>query len=111
MQWLQDSRKINGDNLNNIRREASRQFRNKRREYLKDAMNSTNVRDLYRGINEFKKSNSKLSYDRWPVGQSILVSGLHLGPAANFSFTSLEIISTFAAFSIWCALSEERVGL
>jgi hypothetical protein len=47
LQWLQDSNKINGDNLNNIRREASRHFRIKMREYLKDkidelAMNSKN---------------------------------------------------------------------
>jgi hypothetical protein len=62
LQWLQDSRQINWDNLNNIRREASRHFRNKKKEYLKDrikepATNSKNknIRDLYRGINEFKK--------------------------------------------------------
>jgi hypothetical protein len=36
LQWLQDPSEINGDNLNNIRRETSRQFRNKKREYLKD---------------------------------------------------------------------------
>jgi hypothetical protein len=47
----------NGDNLNNVRREASRYFRNKKREYLKDSINdlvrnskNKNVRDLYRGI-------------------------------------------------------------
>jgi hypothetical protein len=45
-----------------IRRETSRQFRNKKRDYLKDkideiAMNfkNKNIRDLYRGINEFKR--------------------------------------------------------
>jgi hypothetical protein len=31
LQWLQDESEINGDNLNNVRREASRRFRNKRR--------------------------------------------------------------------------------
>jgi hypothetical protein len=48
--------------MNNVRREARRYFRNKRREYLKDkiielATNSKtkNIRDLYRGINEFKR--------------------------------------------------------
>jgi hypothetical protein len=47
-----------GDNLNSVGSEASRHFRNKKREYLKDkiselAMNSKNknIRDLYRGIN------------------------------------------------------------
>jgi hypothetical protein len=48
--------------LRNVRREASRHFRNKKREYLKDKINelklnskNKNIRDLYRGITEFKK--------------------------------------------------------
>jgi hypothetical protein len=36
---LQDPIQINGDNFNNVRREASRHFRNKKREYLKDKIN------------------------------------------------------------------------
>jgi hypothetical protein len=58
LQWLQHTSEINGVTLNNIRHEASRHFRNEKREYLKDkinelAMNSTNknIRNLYRGIN------------------------------------------------------------
>jgi hypothetical protein len=50
-------------NLNDIIREASRHFRNKKRKYLKDkidelATNSKNkhIRNLYKGINKFKKS-------------------------------------------------------
>jgi hypothetical protein len=35
LQWLQDPRVVNEDNLRNVRREASRHFRNKKREYLK----------------------------------------------------------------------------
>jgi hypothetical protein len=31
LQCVQDASKINGDNLNNIKREASRHFRNKKR--------------------------------------------------------------------------------
>jgi hypothetical protein len=48
--------------MSNVRREASRYFRNKKREYLKDKINelesntnNKNIRDLCRGINEFKK--------------------------------------------------------
>jgi chemotaxis methyl-accepting protein methylase len=59
---LQDPSEINGDKLNNVRHEASRYFKNKKREYLKDKINklatnskNKNIRDLYRGINEFKK--------------------------------------------------------
>jgi hypothetical protein len=33
LQWLQDPSEINAVNLNNIRREASRHFTNKKREY------------------------------------------------------------------------------
>jgi hypothetical protein len=62
LQWLQDPSERNGDTLNNIRREASRHFRNKKKEYLKDKINglatnskNKNIRDLYRGINGFKR--------------------------------------------------------
>jgi hypothetical protein len=39
LQCLQDPSEVNEDNLNNVRREASRHFRNKKREYLKDKIN------------------------------------------------------------------------
>jgi hypothetical protein len=62
LQWLQDPSEINGDNLNNVSREASRYFRNKKREYLKDKINElgTNrknrkIRNLHKGVNEFKR--------------------------------------------------------
>ena len=35
MQWVQDPSQSNVDNLNNVRREASRHFRNKKKAYLK----------------------------------------------------------------------------
>jgi hypothetical protein len=59
---LQNQSQINGDNLQNLRRETSRTFRNKKREYLRGKINelgtnnkNKNIRDFYRGINEFKK--------------------------------------------------------
>jgi hypothetical protein len=62
LQWLQDPSEINGDNLKNIMRENSRHFRNKWREYLKDRTDelatnnkNKNVKDPYRGINDFKR--------------------------------------------------------
>jgi hypothetical protein len=62
LQWLQDPNEVNGDNLNNVRCEVSRHFRNKKREYLKGKINelatnskNKNIGDLYRGINEFKR--------------------------------------------------------
>jgi hypothetical protein len=63
LQWLQNPSQEKGDNMNNVRREASRTFRTKKMEYLKNKINeletnskNNNIRDLYRGINEFKKS-------------------------------------------------------
>jgi hypothetical protein len=35
MQWVQDPSQSNVDNLNYVRHEASRHFRNKKKEYLK----------------------------------------------------------------------------
>ena len=61
MQWIQDPSRSNVDNLNNIRRDASRHFRNKKKASLKVKIEEletkskiNNVRDLYRGINDFK---------------------------------------------------------
>jgi len=62
MQWLQDPNQSNVDNLNNERREDSRHFRNKWKEYLKEKFDELetnskikNIRFLYRGKNDFKK--------------------------------------------------------
>jgi len=62
IRWIQDPSRSNVDNLNNIRRDASRQFRNKKEAYMKGKIEKIetsskikNVRDLYRGINDFKK--------------------------------------------------------
>jgi hypothetical protein len=56
------SKQINGDYLNNIRCEASRHFRNKKGEHLKDETNelatnikNKNIRDLSRGKHTFKR--------------------------------------------------------
>jgi hypothetical protein len=60
---------VNEDNFHNVRREASRHFRNKKREYLKDKINEIelnskdkNIRDLYRGITELKKVYQQQSH-------------------------------------------------
>jgi len=57
MQWVQDQSQSNVDNLNNVRH-----FRNKKKAYLKAEIEEVetnskikNIRDLYRGISDFKK--------------------------------------------------------
>ena len=62
MQWIQDPSQSNVDILNNVRREVSSHFRNKKKAYLRANFEELetnskiqNIRDLYRGINDFKK--------------------------------------------------------
>jgi hypothetical protein len=67
--------------------------------------------ELSLSIKTLPKSKSKLYYDRWSVGQSILVSGSHLGPRPMFLLLSLIIFYTVKAFVDVGALSDERSGL
>jgi hypothetical protein len=62
MQWIQVPSRSNADHLNTARRDASRHFRNKTKAYVKAKIEELetnsrikNVRDLYWGINDFKK--------------------------------------------------------
>ena len=60
IQWWQDPNQSDVGNLTNVRREVSRQFRNKKKEYLKAKIDKLktvrwkNIWDLYRGINDFR---------------------------------------------------------
>jgi len=54
MQWIHDPSQSNVDNLNNVRREASKHFRNNKKEYMKAKIDELetnskikNIRDLY----------------------------------------------------------------
>jgi hypothetical protein len=67
LQWFQDPREINGDNLTNVGCETSRYFRNKKREYLKDKINelATNengdlLADSHNILNRWKNYFSRL---------------------------------------------------
>jgi len=62
MQWIHEPSQSSVDNLNNVRCDASRHFRNKKKEYLRAKIEELesnskikNIRDLYRGISDFKK--------------------------------------------------------
>jgi hypothetical protein len=56
------------------------------------------VAELYPKAFGFKKPKSKSHYERQSVGQSVLVSGAHLGPATNFSFS---LSFTFRQLAVW----------
>jgi hypothetical protein len=55
LQWLQDSSIINGVNSKNIRREISRHFRNKKKEYLKDKIDEFAMNSKNKNIREVKR--------------------------------------------------------
>jgi hypothetical protein len=50
LKLLQDLSEVNEDNLRNVRREASRHFRNKEREYLKAKINETELNTKKKNI-------------------------------------------------------------
>jgi hypothetical protein len=63
MQWARDPCQSNVDNLNSVRLEVSRHFCNKMKVYLIAKIEEletnskiNNIRDLYRGINDFNPS-------------------------------------------------------
>jgi len=62
MHWVQDPSQSNVDILNSVRHDASRHFRIEKKAYLKGKIEELgtnskikNIRDLYRGISDFKK--------------------------------------------------------
>jgi hypothetical protein len=52
-----------------------------------------------------KYDKSELYYDRGSVSQSVVTSGIHLGPMDRFLLLSV------AGLLMWGALSDERTGL
>jgi hypothetical protein len=50
MQWVQDLSQSNVDNLNNVRCEATRYFRNKKKEYLKAKVKELETNRLVRTV-------------------------------------------------------------
>jgi len=74
MQWLQVPNQSNVDNWNNVRPEASSHFRTKKKKYLKAKIYELetnnkirNIRDLYRGISDFKKGYRTKGWEGWFV--------------------------------------------
>jgi hypothetical protein len=75
VQWLQDPNQNSVDNLNNVRREASRHFWNKKKEYLKAKI------DKLETNSEIKKNNRDLSQTPtvfWLGGGTIFLSFLNV---------------------------------
>jgi len=65
MQWIQDPSQRNVDNLNDIRRDANRHFRNKKKAYLKAKIEELetnskikNIRDFYRASVALRRVSS-----------------------------------------------------
>ena len=95
MQWMQDPSQRNLDILNNVRREVRRHFREKKKAYVRDKIeeleinsNIQNVRDLYRGINDFKKGYQPRcnivkneNVDSWQTPTVLWLGGGNISPS------------------------------
>ena len=62
MQWIEEPSQSNVDNLNNVRREATKHTRSKKKAYLKAKIEELetnrkikNIRELHRGISDLNK--------------------------------------------------------
>jgi len=60
--WLQNPNNQTAEDFSNVRRNTCRMFRKKKRDYMKAIVNkldenskNKNIRETYKGINEFKK--------------------------------------------------------
>jgi len=83
MQWIQDPSQSKVHNLNNVRRDDSRHFGNKKKEYSKAKIEELetnskikNIRGLWKGINDFKngyQTRPKIVNDE----KGYLVAGSH----------------------------------
>jgi hypothetical protein len=60
---IEDPSEINGDNLNNIRCETSRHFRNKKREYLKDKIDELATNSKNKNMLLSRNKNAGQNYD------------------------------------------------
>jgi len=91
MQWIQDPSRSNVDNLNNVRHEAIRYFRNKKKAYLRAKIEEletnskiNNIRNLYGGINDFKTGNQP---------RTIILG--HFKSCANCAYVASRLIQSF----------------
>jgi hypothetical protein len=57
------------------------------------------------------KSKLKLYYDRRSVGQAVLVSSTHLGPATNFYPSFFKYFLTVPDLMTWGSPSDEKSSL
>ena len=82
IQWIQDPSQSNVDNLNKVRREVSRHFRNKKKAYLRAKIeeretirNIQNIRDLLTTsaimLSEKKKRKRKMWSKKWYLKRNI----------------------------------------
>ena len=91
MQWLQDPTQSNIENQNNVRHEATKHTRNKKKEFLKTKtveletnIQIKNIRVLYRGIKSYHPTTNIVKYEKgdllrdptvfWLVGGTIFLS-------------------------------------
>jgi len=101
MQWVQDPSQSTVDNLNNVRPKDSRHFRNKKKEYLKAKIeelgtnsNIKNIRDFYRGINDFRLWYMIFSYGTFLVSGGVLVQCLNHQPGGPGYLSLCDLLTS-----------------
>ena len=60
MHWVQDPSQSNAENLNNVRREASRHFRNRKKAYLKAKIEELETASKIKNTRDFIEASVTL---------------------------------------------------
>ena len=99
MQWIHDPSQSSVDNLNNVRRDAGRHFRNKKKKYMKAKIEEletdskiNNIRNLYRGINDFKVYQPRINIVKDDKGDLVVDSHYVLARLRNYFSQLLNVM-------------------
>ena len=99
MQWIHDPSQSSVDNLNNVRRDASRHSRNKKKKYVKAKIEEletdskiNNIRNLYRGISDFKVYQPRINIVKDDKGDLVVDSHYVLARLRNYFSQLLNVM-------------------
>ena len=82
MQWMQDPSQSNGENLNKVRRDASKHFRNKKKGYLKAKIEELENNSKIKNIRSSNRTPMG-SLDSYPPGPKLKKWGCKKGAPKN----------------------------
>jgi len=104
MQWIQDPNISNVDNLNNVRREASRHFRNKMKKYLRGKIEELETNHKIKKFRDFSQTLTVF----WLHGGMIFLSFLNVHGVSDVRQTAEPLVFEPSAFEVELAIGKAK---